>query len=589
MSDNPVNHLESNVPSESTPLRGYIHYETKGKNEYARHCKASYTINGKTYHDEDYLGKVLDKGLGLFKNRKRGIFTFSIEKGYGDPSPLDLPLVYDKPILASLHFGDVWMVDQILKQTGLSNILESLMPNGGDTLKSLVAFRTIESVAYNYAEDWYLNSYARVLYPNAKLESSLVSQFHALLGQEEVYTNFFKKYLPIATKNDNIIDKVSIPILIDSTGLPNNIKTHFSALNNHNGIKSNEIRLIYIVDKNTKLPIYFRYVPGNIIDNSTLITTINLLLAYNIDIEVVIMDAGYSAYHNLEELIKNNIPFVTRMPTNRTIYNNLIANYGQNLRSAKNGIIYGGRSLYGQIVKINLFEKDIYAYIMLDVQQQSIYENYLFHKYEGDENRIDKIDKKIPYAGRFIILSSKEYPLDEILPLYYTRQAIEQVFDVSKNFADILPLSGHSEETIRARILISFISTIVYSSISFGVKGCNFSANRAIYKMRNLQIRIYNDIRILQELDKSQKEVFSKLKLDCPFPEERGNILKSKPLLDKDSQNNHIKKRGRPKGSKNINKCDNKIHVSSLSESKELPKKTRGRPKGSRNKEKTNF
>jgi transposase len=76
--------------------------------------------------------------------------------------------------------------------------------------------------------------------------------------------------------------------------LPNDIKTPLTAISNHNNGISNELRLIYVVDKITKFPLFFRFVAGNIIDNSTLINTINDLLSYNIQIELVIVDAGYS-------------------------------------------------------------------------------------------------------------------------------------------------------------------------------------------------------------------------------------------------------------------------------------------------------
>jgi transposase len=586
MADIHVNLENSGNPTQTTSLCGYIHYENKGNNVYARHCKSSCTKNGKIYHEEDYLGKVIDKSIGLFQNRERGIFTFSIENGYGEPNPLDIPLVYEKPFHKTLHFGDVWMVDQILKQTGLVDILESLVTNAGDTIKSLVSFRTIESVAYSYAEDWYLKSYARVLYPNAKLESSMISQFHTLLGQEDVYINFFKQYLTMVTKNKNISYQISIPILIDSTGLPNDIKTHLTAINNHNGVISNEIRLIYVVDKRTNLPIYFRYIPGNIIDNSTLITTINLLKANNIDIEIVIMDAGYSSLSNLEQLIRANIPFVTRLIRNRTDYKELIGTYGQNLRSAKNAITYGERSLYGQKVDYNLFGKNIYAYIMLDINKQSEDENYIIQKYKEDNDRLSKIDEKLPFAGKFVILSSENYNIDEILPLYYSRQMIEQVFDISKNFTDIIPLRGHSEETIRARLLISFISTIIYSSINFGLKDSKLCAHKAIYKLKNLLIKIYEDINILEELDKSQKEIFKTLHLDCPFSEEKGNLLKNKSFLDLNNINDSPKRKGRPKGSKNLMKKEKSFKVSLVPDSTDTDtlKRTRGRPKGSKNK-----
>jgi transposase len=180
--------------------------------------------------------------------------------------------------------------------------------------------------------------------------------------------------------------KISIPILIDSTGLPNDIKNHLTAINNHNGLISNEIRLIYVVDKRTKLPIYFRLIPGNIIDNSTLITTLNLLRANNVEIEVVIMDAGYSSLKNLEQLLNANIAFITRLSKNRNDYKFLISKYGQSLRVDGNLVSYGNRHFYGQKVPYELFGKEITAFVMLDINQETEDENYYIDKYREDDD-----------------------------------------------------------------------------------------------------------------------------------------------------------------------------------------------------------
>jgi hypothetical protein len=394
--------------------------------------------NGRIYHNEDYLGKVIDREIGLFKSCERGYFTFSTENGFGEPNPLTLPLEYVKPFRDALNFGGVWMVDHILKQTGLAGVIENLIPDAGDTIKALVAFRVLSSFPYSYAEGWHLRSFARVLYPAAVLESSLISKFHVLLGNEEVYINFFSKYLSIITKNNTINEQISIPILIDSTGLPNDIRTHLTAVNNHNGVISNEIRLIYVLDKNTKLPIYFRYLSSNIIDNSTLITTINSLSTFGVDIEIVIMDAGYSSLNNLQQLLINNIPFVTRMPSNRTDYKELIRTYRAQLEEPENTVVYDRKSLYGLRVPYTIFDKDIFAFIMLDLQKQFIDHDSLVQKYNNDPEGIAKMRTQNPFNGTFIIFSSVKYDVSDILPIYYTRQSIEQSFDVSKNFADTI-------------------------------------------------------------------------------------------------------------------------------------------------------
>jgi transposase len=90
-------------------------------------------------------------------------------------------------------------------------------------------------------------------------------------------------------------------------------------------------------------------------------------------------------------------------------------------------------------------------------------------------------------------------------------------FDISKNFADIIPLRAHSEETIRCGLLISFIANVIYSSISQRLKNkSRLCANKAICKMRHLQIKIYENSRFIENLTKDQKEIFTLLGLQCP-------------------------------------------------------------------------
>jgi hypothetical protein len=559
-------------------LPGFIHIDHKESGSYAVYCTGTYVKNGKVYHDRQYLGKVIDEKNGIFYTRSRGYYTFNLTDGYGEVDPLSVT-TYSTPQNVVLHFGDVWLVDQILKQTGLDEVLDNLILNAGNTVKSLVAFRLLDSNGYDSVEEWYRTSYARVLYPNAIVTSSMTTKYIEKLGNDAVYNNFFSSYLNILAKKNNISDKISFPILIESTGLPNDIKSYLTSVNNHNGVISNEIRLIYVVDKNTKLPILFRYVPGNIIDNSTFITTINTLITYGIEVELVIMDAGYTSLENLAQLISLNIPFITIMTQNRNEYKILMQNYGQKLYDPENAIFYLGRGLYGKKVEITLCDRLLYAYVILDRRQSVDDEQSLFNKVKDDPDRISKIKEKFDTFGRFILLSSDNHEINDILPLYYNRQTIEQVFDISNNFADILPLRAHSIPTIAGRLLLSFIATIIYSLTSEKLKNYKLCANKALYHLRNLKIKIYESSFLLEELTKIQKEIFVNLNLQCPYPEERGNLLKKDSFLAKLKSGN-TRGPGRPKGSKSKKIVSS---ISSLqSESSDVVRRPRGRPKGSK-------
>jgi transposase len=71
------------------------------------------------------------------------------------------------------------------------------------------------------------------------------------------------------------------------------------------------------------------------------------------------------------------------------------------------------------------------------------------------------IDGNLSSLGLFIRISFAEINTMEVLPLYYARQQIEQVFDIAKNYADILPLRVHGEDTFRGHLLLCFIATII--------------------------------------------------------------------------------------------------------------------------------
>ena len=82
-----------------------------------------------------------------------------------------------------------------------------------------------------------------------------------------------------------------------------------------------------------------------------------------------------------------------------------------------------------------------------------------------DRRSHDEIDTGIMKLGLFALLSSVELEPAEILPVYYIRQQIEQVFDVSKNYADILPLRVANERTLNGHLFLCFIATVVMQKL----------------------------------------------------------------------------------------------------------------------------
>jgi hypothetical protein len=187
------------INSQPKPLPGYVSCQQKPSGIYGIWFKSTYIVNGKVRHDSLYLGKVVNQNEGIFFRDKIGYFSFSPENGFGKPYNLGESTAPIYPVCSALHFGDIWMLDQIFKQTGLDGVMENLIPGSGDTLKALVAFRLLKNDSYSFAGLWYERSYACALYPNARLDSPRISEFQKILGFEDNYRKFFNTYLGVIT------------------------------------------------------------------------------------------------------------------------------------------------------------------------------------------------------------------------------------------------------------------------------------------------------------------------------------------------------------------------------------------------------
>ena len=73
-------------------------------------------------------------------------------------------------------------------------------------------------------------------------------------------------------------------------------------ISNHNGKISNEASMVTAIQWDSGYPIMFRAVPGNIVDVTTLSTTITTLAEYDVQTDLAMLDAGYVSLENMKSL-----------------------------------------------------------------------------------------------------------------------------------------------------------------------------------------------------------------------------------------------------------------------------------------------
>jgi len=511
----------------------YIGYDMKGGIKYAKLC-SSQRIDGKVKTTQKSLGRVLDEGKRIYQSRERGVFTYDVDTGeYGKPDPADIPSVkrWSRKESLILDFGDAYFIDKAIEGFGLYKAVDAMDYGNNDSVRALLMFYIVSQAANCYAQDWFDGSYARILFPRANLESQRISDILSAIGDEWSYREFFREYLPLVA---NAGKEAGEDVLIESTGLPNSIHFPLTAVSSHNGEISNEVRLIYVVQKKTSLPLFFRYVPGNVVDVSTLTKTIKELKSYNIDTKFATLDAGYLTDENMRELFEGKVSFVSRLKENRKIYKAVAGCESHDLERKCNLVEYNSRYVYIKRVKVEVLNPNAadrilnpdedpsddayaaYVYLCRDMLMKGIESGKLFSSAKDRGLSAEDVHDRMEGQGVFMLISSRPIKKEDVLSIYYMRQQIEQVFDLCKNNMKMLPLRVQSEETFRGHLLLSFAASVIVKHLQEMVRKTAITPQGILIALRNHKCKVFDSNILTMEAAKRANDVYRLFKITVP-------------------------------------------------------------------------
>jgi len=419
-----------------------------------------------------------------------------------------------------LTFGDTHAITQTIKNTKTHQAIQTLTPNNQNTLTNLICYKLLKTSSMQHTQTWTNANYITKTHPTQDLTSQKISNYLKQLGNQTQWHQFFQTYLQTITttkennnNNDNSSNKTGV--IIDTTSLPNDIDFPLSAWGRHGSESQRQTRLLLVVDRTTKRPLYFNYKAGNIVDVTTLSNTIAELSAMGVKTSFALIDAGYYSKNNIKELYAKNISFLTRLPAGRVLYKTLIAKHSASLEDAANYVVYGKRALYVKCVEVDLFGHSGFAYVCCDVRRKGDELTKVLLAAKEDKLSLEEIDAQCLGAGKFVLLSSERFLCEEVLPLYYMRQGAENLFGVSKCFLDLLPLRTHCVETFRGYLMLNFVCLLVYFELK-SLLGEEFSVEEALLELSNLFCCVYESVVVVCEPTRRMKRVCELLGVVLP-------------------------------------------------------------------------
>lgn len=467
----------------------FVVYKKFGKQEYAYEVTSYWNSKKqKSGHKTKYLGVVVDKQKKIFERKAR--------KKESEKLVLD--------------FGDAYILNNFLEKIEFSQLIKKVFLEKSDMVLAILAYRLCYGSAMVYANTWFEGSYAKILYKNCDVTSQKISHFFDSIGDELVQRNFFSNYI-------STFSKAKKGIIIDGTSLPNQIHMPMTAWGLSGEEIDKQIRFLLVVDKETNSPLFFRLLPGNMIDLSALTNTLEELKRYGIKESFLYVDAGFFSEDNIKEMYANNVNFLTRLPSLRIIYKELIKCETDDLESVKYAVKYGKRAMFVKQKEIELFGKKAYAHIVLDPERKGreVKKFLLQIMDEKSQHNENEMEYSLSNSGIMILVSSFELKKEDVVPTYYVRQIAETMFGFSKDDLNILPLRVHSEKSSSGFLFMQFLALIAFTKIK-KVIGKEYTVEEILLTMRNLKCKVYDDEIMVNELTRQQKEITEKFDFLVP-------------------------------------------------------------------------
>lgn len=470
-------------------IMSFIRYKKFGNKEYAYEVTAYWDPKTKKPRQKsNYLGVVIDREAKIFKKKE----TTQLEA--------------EKFIL---DFGDTHILHEFIKSTKTMDALYAVFGDKADYLLALICYRLCHPSAMKYAKTWYQGNVARLIFKDIDLSSQRISEFLRAIGDEHLQREFFKNHISLLTGSKE-------GIIIDTTAMPNQIHFPFNAWGYHDSEIDKQIKLLFVIDRGSSLPLYFRYLPGNVVDVSSLNVTVEELKKFGVRSSFALIDAGFFSEDNIKRLFAEKIDFLTRLPSNRTLYSELVGQEMTDIESIKNAVRYGERVLFVKQKRVNLFGNEAYAHIILDPERKGREtKKLLINAIEERETDDESIEFELLKSGVMVLVSSFDIDKKEVVPLYYMRHLVERLIGFSKDDLNLIPLRVHKEETLRGYLLLIFIALTVFALLRKEMDN-EFTVEEALLIMRNLKCKVFDDEILVQELVKQQKKVADKLNIIVP-------------------------------------------------------------------------
>jgi len=501
-------------------------------------------------HKRNYIGKNVD---GLFvPNKKYGLQqeleALKTEIKSGSTS---------KEVCTRDFYGATYLLDAISSKLGIVDDLEVCFHDDYKKILSLAYFLVLEGHNPMYRFSRWSKSHRHPY--GQDIPSQRISELFSRIDESGKMT-FFRKQVKRRLEKEYLA--------YDTTSISSYSQTikQVKYGNNKEHDSLPQINLALLFGESSGLPVYYRKLPGNIVDVKTIQHLLKELDFLAIKKANLVMDRGFYSETNINELYRHHHKFLIAAKTSLRFVQQKLDEIREGFASRR--YYRSNTNLYiqsftmdwdyteikprsGEVIKD---KRRIYAHFyyneqratddkirfnkLLDAIEHELLEERripehekLYDKYyevtktpiKGVriEPKQDAIDKAIKDCGYFVLLSNGIKDPVEAITIYRAKDMIEKAFGNLKERLNMRRESVASEESLEGKLFVQFIALIFMSYIKKAMDEGGLFKN---YTMQELidELDVIESYKStgkrphLGEITEKQKKLYAAMSIDCP-------------------------------------------------------------------------
>lgn len=398
------------------------------------------------------------------------------------------------------------LLDKVCADIGLGHILKRSFPNDWDAILTCAYYLVSEGRALSRAEKW---SRQAVTPYGTVLADQRISELLIRITPELVQ-GFFSAWL-----EHNSCDRYYC-MDITSVSSYSEMNEFVSYGYNRDKEKLPQVNLLMVSGHTSRLPLFFRAMPGSIHDVSTMEESLKRFDLVDAKRLHMVMDKGFYSEDNVDAMYRRHMRFLVGVPFTTSLSldaaerhrNDEMVSYrhycnvlGEELYADTELIKWKGHRCYLHVyfdsIKAALDEKKFSHRILMEYEElcsgstvkehQKDYERFFTvketpkrgRKVEYNQEAIDACRKNS--VGWLVLATNDVKDPVEALEIYRMKDTIEKHFDDLKNDLDMKRLRIHSSAAMDGRLFIQYIALILSSQIK------NIMNEAGWFKSHNMQ------------------------------------------------------------------------------------------------------